>query len=224
MRKILLLSAAAGVLFIGSIFIGIAAATTGSPVLYDARTPQARATPSVEGYDVEAGARDGDAGAPDASDGADEADASDDAPVPAPSEPGTPSPTPPSSADPGIVPDAMPTREEQRAWLAFQHVVRECMADAGHEYRYWEWWKTDARDPDAMAPAMPTGLTAEAAAAWERAFSGTAGTGDDVAWEHAGCWGVAMHATGDQQRSMAPDAPPADLPRSTTPPTPTPAP
>ena len=42
MRKVLLLSAAASLLFVGSIFMGVAAATTGAPVLYDARSPQPR--------------------------------------------------------------------------------------------------------------------------------------------------------------------------------------
>ena len=31
-------------------------------------------------------------------------------------------------------------RTTQQAWLAFQQLVRECMADAGHEYLAWEWW------------------------------------------------------------------------------------
>ena len=224
MRKILLLSAAAGVLFIGSILIGVAAATTGSPVLYDARSPRPAPTASAEGFDVEAGgARDGATGGSAESDAADEADgaeASDDAPMTSPPSAGAPPPsasTPPSATPETGAPVGPPTPEEQQAWLAFQQLVRDCMADAGHEYRHWEWWTTEAKDPDASAPARPNGLSSQAAAAWELAFSGTAGTGDDVAWEDAGCWGAAVHATDEQQRTMAPQ-PDAPTPRPTPPP------
>jgi len=232
-RKVLVLSAAAGALFIGSIFIGVAAATTGSPVLYDARSPRPVPAASAEGFEVEAGgARDGAVGGPaepGAADHADGAEASDDTPPP-PSPPGAGSPLPPSStappspdAAPGAS-EAPPSPEARRAWLAFQQLVRDCMTDAGHEYRYWEWWTTEARDPDASAPARPTGLSTEAATAWELAFAGTGGTGDDVAWEEAGCWGAAVHSTAEQRRTMSPqpDVPPAEAPRSTATPTPGP--
>lgn len=230
MRKILLLSAAAGLLFVGSIFVGVAAATTASPVLYDARTPRPPSSTTVDGYVEAGGARDGETDAPGAADSADEADASDDVPRAAPPASGTPprtspSPSPAPPADPGTrVPVETPPPEEQHAWLAFQQLVRECMADAGQEYRHWEWWNTDEGDPDATAPAMPPGLTAEGVAAWELAFSGSAGTGDDVAWEQAGCWGAAMNATGDEPRATPPDAPQADRPPPMPMPTPTPAP
>ena len=56
MRKVLLLSAAASVLFVGSIFMGVAAATTGAPVLYDARSPQPRPQATAgPGFGVETG-------------------------------------------------------------------------------------------------------------------------------------------------------------------------
>ncbi|HKH07635.1 MAG TPA: hypothetical protein VKA62_01700 [Agromyces sp.] len=215
MRRVLLLSAAAGVLFVGSIFMGIAAATTGSPVLYDARSPQPQPT-AAAGFDVEAGeAPQGEPGAP--ADDVDEADASDGAPIPSspPVSTAHPSPmTPPSSAAPGTeAPDeVMPTPEEQQTWLAFQQVVRECMADAGHEYRYWEWWNTAARDPRAIEPAMPRGLTPAASAAWKLALHGTAGSGDDAGPDDAGCWGAALQSS-VERRAATPDA-------ATPPPTP----
>jgi hypothetical protein len=219
MRKILLLSAAASLLFVGSIFVGIAAATTGSPVLYDARAPQPQQQPTGSGgFDVEAGAApDGQAGTPD--DDVDEADASDDAPIPSPPpvSPGHPSPTPPpSSVAPGTgAPDhIMPSPEEQQTWLAFQQVVRECMAEAGHEYRHWEWWNTEDRDPQATESAMPPGLSDEASAAWELALHGTAA--DDA--HDTGCWGVGLQSV-SERRMMTPDAPP---PTATPAPTPTP--
>ena len=220
MRRVLLLSAAAGVLFVGSIFMGVAAATTGSPVLYDARFPQPLPTEAA-GFDVEAGeAPGGESGAP--VDDVDEADASESAPIPS-SPPGStahPSPTPPpSSVAPGTVApdDVMPTPEEQQAWLAFQRVVRECMADAGQEYRYWEWWNTEARDPEAIEPAMPPGLSVGASAAWKLALHGTAADDTDDA-QDTGCWGIGLQSV-SERRMMTPDAPP---PTATTAPTPTP--
>jgi hypothetical protein len=214
----------------------VAAATTGAPVLYDARAPRPAPTVSADGFGVDTGDPDdgsvGETGEPGEPDAAGDADASA-APVPSPPASGTPAPhsprpTPPASADPDANPsDGLPTPEAQHAWLAFQQVVRECMADAGHAYRYWEWWNTAAKDPDATAPAMPTGLTPEAVTAWELAFSGTAGTGDDVDLAQAGCWGAAMQSIGPQQRSMLPDPPSDDQLRadpSPSTPAPTPGP
>ena len=221
MRKVLVLSAAAGALFIGSIFIGVAAATTGSPVLYDARSPRPVPAASAEGFEVEAGgARDGAVGGPaepGAADHADGAEASDDTP-PSPSPPGAGSPLPPSStappspdAAPGAS-EAPPSPEARRAWLAFQQLVRDCMTDAGHEYRYWEWWNTAARDPQAIESAMPPGLTPAASAAWKLALHGTAGSGDDAGPDDAGCWGAALQSS-VERRAATPDA-------ATPPPTP----
>ncbi|MFB9308261.1 hypothetical protein BJY17_002274 [Agromyces hippuratus] len=211
MRKTVLFSAAVAALFIGSIFIGVAAATTGAPVLYDARSPQPVATGS-DGFDVDAGeAQGGDQHAP--VDGAD----TDGAPLPKPTPPPnatprpTPAPTPtPNSTQPPAA-DPVPTPDEQQAWLGFQQLVRECMTTAGHEYREWEWWTTEPRDPTSTAPAMPEGLTADGEAAWRLALEGDGGEND-------GCLGEAVRA--DQSR---PVVPPAAAP---TPPTeaPTPAP
>ena len=222
MRKVLLLSAAASVLFVGSIFMGVAAATTGSPVLYDARSPQPRPPATGEaGFGVEAGeATEGDPGI---TDDVDEADASDGAPISSSPPVATqqPSPTqPPPTVIPGtgLSDDAVPTPVEQEAWLAFQQVVRDCMAAAGHEYRYWEWWNTEPRDPQATGPAMPEELTAGASAAWQLALHGRPAGGTRGA-DGAGCWGEALGSAGEQQRSMAPQ--PDTLP---TDPSPSPAP
>ena len=89
----------------------------------------------------------------------------------------------------------MPTPEEKRAWLAFQQIVRECMADAGQTYLYWEWWNQGA-DSSNRFPAMPADLTPEEFVAWELALHGDAGTGDAYRWQDAGCWGYAVHVTG----------------------------
>ena len=51
MRKALLLSLGVAAAFAGAVFVGAAAATTGAPVFYDARYPQAAST-APEGYEV----------------------------------------------------------------------------------------------------------------------------------------------------------------------------
>ncbi|KRC61366.1 hypothetical protein ASE14_10795 [Agromyces sp. Root81] len=206
MRKTVLFSAAVAVLFIGSIFIGVAAATTGAPVLYDARSPQPVAT-APGGFDVDAGeAQGGDQQAP--VDGAD----SDDAPLPTPTTPpkATPAPSPAPTPSPTTPPvaDPIPTPEEQQAWLGFQQLVRECMVAAGHEYREWEWWNTEPRDPTSTVPAMPDGLTIDGEAAWRLALEGDGGEDD-------GCLGEAVRA--DQARptvppAAAPSPPPTEAP------------
>jgi hypothetical protein len=223
MRKVLLLSAAASVLFVGSIFMGVAAATTGAPVLYDARSPQPRPQATAgAGFGVEAGeAPDGEAAVPD---DVDEADASDGAPIASPpvdtAQPSPTQPPPPPTVAPGtgVPDDLVPTLEEQEAWLAFQQVVRECMAEAGHEYRYWEWWNVEPRDPQATEPAVPEELTAAASAAWQLALHGRA-AGDTPAADVAGCWGEALESAGEQRRTMAPqpDASPTDPPATPAP-------
>ncbi len=76
------------------------------------------------------------------------------------------------------------------------------MAEAGQEYLHWEWWRIEPHDPSSTLAAMPEGLTSDEVAAWELALHGEGGTGDDVPWEQAGCWGVASHTTSD-----APSAP-----------------
>jgi hypothetical protein len=125
-------------------------------------------------------------------------------PTPTP-EPTVPDPDDPAAGEPG--PDGpgatfdhkpggtTPTPEERQAWLAFQQIVRECMAGAGHEYLYWEWWNPAPGAPGRFAP-MPTDLTPDEVSAWEFALHGDAGLGDDYRWQDAGCWGYAVHVTG----------------------------
>ena len=99
---------------------------------------------------------------------------------------------PPRSPTPGA---PAPSAEEQQAWLAFQQLVRECMADAGQEYLAWEWWNP-APDTSNRFPPMPADLTPEQYAAWKLALDGDAGTDADYRWQDAGCWGHAVHVTG----------------------------
>ncbi|WP_157377112.1 hypothetical protein [Agromyces sp. Root1464] len=197
MRRTVIFSALAAALFVGSIFVGVAAATTGAPVLYDARSPQPVATGS-EDFDIDAGGvRGGDQHVP-----VDGADADDD-PLPSPTSPPTAAPGPSPSPSPKPAPtnppvaDPMPTPEEQQAWLGFQQLVRECMVDAGHEYREWEWWTTEPRDPTSTAPAMPDGLGDEGEAAWRLALEGDGGEND-------GCLGEAVRE--DQANPVVPPA------------------
>ncbi|WP_173921577.1 hypothetical protein [Agromyces sp. Marseille-P2726] len=132
-------------------------------------------------------------------------------PTPAPTPGATPTPAPdepgdddPSVDDPPIDgPEASfdrpdrgtPTPEEQQAWLAFQQIVRECMAESGYEYLYWEWWNPSSHPTNRFAP-MPADLPPDEVAAWELALHGDAGVGDDYRWQQAGCWGYAVHVTG----------------------------
>ncbi|MDQ0577035.1 hypothetical protein [Agromyces albus] len=217
MRKVMLASVTAMALLIGAVFVGVAAATTGAPIREDARYVQPAPVATdrfgvVEGPDGEV--------APDAAAPVDEADTDDAAPpspeptpAPAPAPEPTPTPTPeptptptptPTPAptptpdldgtpDPDAAPEATPSEAEQEAWLAFQRLVRDCMAGAGQGYVMWEWWNTD--HSTGTHPGMPTGLTEAQAAAWELALDGNTGTGDDYRWEDAGCWGYAVHAS-----------------------------
>ena len=68
------------------------------------------------------------------------------------------------------------------------------MADAGHEYRYWEWW-TPGSDPSNRFPAMPDDLTPEQFTAWELALYGATAEGEQTRGEDAGCWGYALRVT-----------------------------
>ena len=211
MLKTLLLSLGVGATLVAAVFIGAAAATTGAPVFYDAHY-LAPASTGPDRYDVSQGR----AGQPGSTDGTDEAVA-EGAPPAAPgstpepthpatppaSAPGTPMPTPsPGPDDPasdGSVPEvprgaAPPTAEERRVWLAFQQIVRECMADAGQEYLDWEWWNPGP-DTSNHFRAMPSDLTADEAVAWEFALNGDSPGGDAYRWQDAGCWGYAVHVT-----------------------------
>ncbi|TYL53753.1 hypothetical protein [Agromyces mariniharenae] len=185
MRKAWLVSLGVAVAVGAAAFVGAAAATTGAPVFYDARHP-APAPTDAGGYDVSAGADPGST-----TDGAvDEADAGG-APVasngPTPPDrasgatPATPTPTPapaptptPGADDPDRahgVPDVTvpPTLAERESWLAFQQVLRDCMADAGHEYLYWEWWNPGP-DTSNRFPAMPPDLSRGEVGRWQAAL------------------------------------------------------
>ncbi|WP_130504386.1 hypothetical protein [Microterricola gilva] len=99
-------------------------------------------------------------------------------------------------------PVGLPT--ERETWLAFQELVRGCMTEKGFEYLYWEWWNPEYQTPfDPLAtepapdPAQPEGLSEEQLAAWGLALGGDAGLGGEYRWEDAGCWGYAVHASGN---------------------------
>lgn len=99
-------------------------------------------------------------------------------------------------------PVGLPT--ERETWLAFEELVRGCMTEQGFEYLYWEWWNPEYQtpfDPFATEPevpaAQPLALSDEEAAAWSLAVNGNAGTGADYRWEDAGCYGYAVHASGN---------------------------
>jgi hypothetical protein len=210
MRKTLLLSIGVGATLVAAVFIGAAAATTGAPVFYDARYP-APASTGPERYDVSKGA----AGQPGSTGGTDEAVA-EGAPPTAPGstpEPTSPAAPPTSAPDTGPTPmpgtddpasdkralevprgGVPPTAEEQRTWLAFQDIVRECMADAGQQYLYWEWWNPGP-DTSNRFQGMPADLTAGEEVAWEFAMHGDSPGGDAYRWQDAGCWGSAVHVT-----------------------------
>ena len=119
-------------------------------------------------------------------------------PTPIPDDPaaGHPAPGGPDSVEPS--PDGTltpPPPEQRREWLAFQQIVRECMAAAGHEYLYWEWWDPQSAESNRFPP-MPADLTPDEYTAWEFALYGDSALGDDYDWEQAGCWGYAVHLTG----------------------------
>lgn len=218
MRKAWLASLGVAVTVGAALFIGAAAATTGAPVFYDARHPQ---PPSSDpgGYVAEpAPVDEGSAGGDDAgARGAAPDDEQSPTPPPTaltPPSAGAPATPPPTSAphptptpSPEQVPVAdrpapggpqpdgrRPSRADQRAWLEFQQVVRECMTAAGQEYGYWEWWNPGDESSNRFPP-MPADLTAAEAAAWEAALRGSP-SGDPFRWEDAGCWGYAVHVTG----------------------------
>ena len=223
--RFLVLGGGVALAVIAAIFAGTAAATTGAPVFYDARLPQpapesSRAFDVSEGEasDSSAGDDAGGSTTPETS-----PQPTEPGPTPStPSEPGTPPssasppagevPTPapipddpsaghPAPGGPGSVeanPDGTtppPPPEKRRQWLAFQQIVRDCMAAAGHEYLYWEWWNVKSAQSNRFPP-MPADLTTDEFAAWELALYGDSPLGADYDWEQAGCWGYAVHLTG----------------------------
>ena len=106
-------------------------------------------------------------------------------------------PPPPNSGGDDIGRDTTePSAAEQQAWLAFQQIVRDCMAGAGQEYLYWEWWNPGS-DSSNRFPAMPADLTHNEVQAWELALYGTSPLGDAYRWQDAGCWGYAAHVSGN---------------------------
>jgi hypothetical protein len=97
-----------------------------------------------------------------------------------------------------VPPDDLNQPTERQTWLLFQDEIRDCMAGAGHEYLYWEWWNPVYQSVDFSAePAMPQGLSEEQKAAWTLALFGDAGGGAAYRWEDAGCSGYATHVTGN---------------------------
>jgi hypothetical protein len=213
-RKTLLLSSCVGAALVLAVFVGAAAANTGAPVFYDARYP-APASTTPEGYDVGRGDL-GDPGSaepngttPPGATPAPTAPATPPATTPPAGAPATPplttapapapkhDPDSPASDDPDVPSpgNALPTAEEQEAWLSFQQIVRDCMADAGQDYLYWEWWNPGP-DTSNRFPPMPADLTADEAAAWNHALNGNARAGAAYRWKDAGCWGYAVQVTG----------------------------
>ncbi|KRE29386.1 hypothetical protein [Agromyces sp. Soil535] len=218
MRRTLLLSAGVAAALVAAVFVGAAAATTGAPVFYDARYP-APASGDPGTYEAGPGAT----SAPQPTGSASGADGATQPgrgatpqPTPPASEPPagepptgsapTPAPTPdgdrrtsdePAPGGPPSMPDpdaAPPNAAERQAWLEFQQLVLICMAEARHEYLYWEWWNPGA-DTSNRFPAMPADLTPDEVAAWEFALHGDAKSGKGYRWQDAGCWGYAVHAT-----------------------------
>ena len=105
-------------------------------------------------------------------------------------------PPPPSGGDDIGRDTSEPSAAEQQDWLAFQQIVRDCMAGAGQEYLYWEWWNPGS-DRSNRFPAMPAGLSSDETQAWELALHGTSPLGEAYRWEDAGCWGYAAHVSGN---------------------------
>ncbi|MRG59149.1 hypothetical protein GE115_04595 [Agromyces sp. CFH 90414] len=88
------------------------------------------------------------------------------------------------------MPDGPTPRER---WLEFQDAVRTCMADAGHEYRYWEFWNPEYAG-DGGPAAMPPGLDDAARAAWNTAAFGSP-DGGDGSLDTGGCWTIGADRT-----------------------------
>lgn len=87
-------------------------------------------------------------------------------------------------------PDGPTPREH---WLEFQDAVRTCMADAGYEYRYWEYWNP-AYPAQGGSPALPDGLDDAQRAAWNAAAFGDP-AGGDGSTASGGCWVAGAEAS-----------------------------
>lgn len=176
----------------------LTACATGTSDAADSPAPAAahRTTPPVESIDPVGPAPTSD---DEGASAARPADGADTEPLPEPESLPEPEPLPevadeqPAPADPSQpAPDGTATTAEQQAWLEHQQIVRDCMAEAGQEYLFWEWWS----NAGGAFAAMPTDLTEAERAAWELALHGDTGLGADYRWEDAGCWGLAAEVTG----------------------------
>lgn len=99
---------------------------------------------------------------------------------------------------------------ERTLWLQLQAIVRDCMAEQGFEYLYYEWWSPEFQEAvrelalsegqgDPLPP-QPPGLSAEERAAWALAEGGV-NDGAVYDWKDAGCWGYAVHVTGNDENN-----------------------
>lgn len=100
--------------------------------------------------------------------------------------------------------ETAPALTERQRWLAHQDLVRTCMTEAGFDYLYWEWWNPKYQTPfdplntePVIPAAQPVNLSGEQREAWNLALDGNAGLGADYRWQDAGCWGYAVHASGN---------------------------
>lgn len=197
MRRSAMLRAGLGGVIGAAVIIGVVAAVAGAQTATVERTSAARSSPSIErdAEQIAEGALDARRLHPTTSppttptqvelEAADAPAEADDATVPIDAAP-DPVPAPESTG----TGDASFTAE-QTEWLAFQQVVRDCMAGVGQEYLYWEWW-SGVGTPG----GMPTHLVDEARVAWELALYGDSPGGADYRWEDAGCWGYTAELLG----------------------------
>ena len=198
MRRSAMLRAGLGGVIGAAVIIGIVAAVAGAQTATVERTSAARSTPSIErdAEQIAEGALDArrlhQTTSPPSTTptqvelvAAAAAGEADDATVPIDAAP-DPAPAPESNGtgDASFTP-------EQSEWLAFQQVVRDCMAGVGQEYLYWEWW-SGVGTPGGMS----TQLVDEARVAWELALYGDSPGGADYRWEDAGCWGYTAELLG----------------------------
>lgn len=121
-------------------------------------------------------------------------------PSPSPSPKPTPS-TPPTNpyldpADPRFV-----SESDRAAWSTGQRAVRACMAEAGFEYREWEWWNGGT--------PKPAGLDEQTDTAWRFALQGDEGT--------AGCAVAAGDAPSIPPEAVPPGLSPEGVPPSVPP-------
>ena len=175
MRRSAMLRAGLGGVIGAAVIIGIVAAVAGAQTATVERTSAARSSPSIE-RDAEQIAE----GALDAR-----------RLHPTTSPPTTPTQVELEAADAASIGTVASFTPEQTEWLAFQQVVRDCMAGVGQEYLYWEWW-SGVGTPG----GMPTQLVDEARVAWELALYGDSPGGADYRWEDAGCWGYTAELLG----------------------------